>query len=431
MMTYLRGLGGRVLTIVAVTVVGSLIALFLMSGDAIYVPGMEPKAQYRLQVASSDADNLVPASMVRVAGVQVGEVESMTPVPKGVELTFSLWDEDVLPLHEGVKVEVSEKSLVGESYLAVTDGNGPPIPTDSALPSDAAVRSVQLHDVYRSLDPETRRSTSELIQSLDASTTGTREELSATVAGLGALGRQGHTALDAVAAQGQELRTAVRKASRLLEALDTGQGQIATLVSNANRLTAATAGQRQAVEDTMRLLPGVLNRAGSAADALTGLSGSLTPVAANLREAAPSLTPALRELPAAAKDIRGLLAPLSGTLDRAPATLDRVPSFSADVRELTPATYAMLREINPMLDYMQPYGRDLAAYFANFNATVRYKDSAGTHYARIGLFMNEEALQSPVDAEINSYENPYPKPGQGADPGPFTGRYPRVERAPR
>lgn len=430
-MGVLKGFAGRVVTLVTVFAVGIAIALFLISGSEIYVPLFEPRTEYKLSVDVADIDNLVPASEVRIAGVQVGEVSAIEATPDGAKVTFGVVAEGIYPLHEGLKIRISEKSLIGEYYLDVVDGQGVEIPSGAELSPDVVELGVQLYDVYQSLDAETRAATSSMIQALDTSTAGTKEDISATLAGLGALGREGHTALDAIAAQGEDLRALARETTVLLQTLDTGQGQIATLVSEANRLTASTAGQRQAIEDTMRTLPPVLDSTGQASATLTELSGALAPVAADLNAAAPDIRAALKELPATTADLRGLLPGLSGTLDRAPATLDRVPTFGEDVRDTVPAARDMLSELSPVLDYARPYGPELAGFFANFNAVVGNRDSVGVHYARIGLFLNEETLQSPVDIDAKVYENPFPAPGLGADPGPFTGEYPRLEPARR
>ncbi|WP_181780148.1 MlaD family protein [Pseudonocardia pini] len=430
-MSILKSFGARMVTLAIVFGVGITVALFLISGSEYYVPGFEPKTEYTLSVTVPDVDNLVPASEVRVAGVQVGEVTAIESTPEGAVVTLGIVAQGVYPLHEGLNIRVSEKSLIGEYYLEVTDGAGPEIPAETHLPPESVELGVQLYDVYRSLDEDTRAAAGSLVRGLDQSTVGTREGVSATLAGLGSLGREGHTALDAVAAQGEDLKALAQDTTTLLRALDTGQGRIATLVTEANRLTAATAGQRPALEDTMRTLPGVLDSADAASGALTDLSGALNPVVSDLDEAAPMLTAALNELPATTTDLRGLLPSLDGTLGSAPDTLERVPTLRDDVGGIVPAARDMVAELNPVLAYARPYGPELAGFFANFNAVVGNRDSVGVHYARIGAFLNEETLQSPVDLDAKVYENPYPAPGLGADPGPFTGVYPRIGPGPR
>jgi phospholipid/cholesterol/gamma-HCH transport system substrate-binding protein len=111
--------------------------------------------------------------------------------------------------------------------------------------------------------------------------------------------------------------------------------------------------------------------------------------------------------------------------------LDRVSDFSDDLRDLVPNARDILRDTNPVLKYAKPYGPDLAAFFANFNAALKPTDEVGRHFIRAQLYFNEKTLQSPVRTDIGIYSNPFPKPGAGNHPGPFKGDYPRLERLPK
>jgi phospholipid/cholesterol/gamma-HCH transport system substrate-binding protein len=250
------------------------------------------------------------------------------------------------------------------------------------------------------------------------------------VQGLGTIGRDGHSVLDALAAQSEDLKAMSANTTEILQALDTQQGQIATMVGNAQRLTEATSGGRADIEATMRELPGMLDSAQVASTSLVELSDALGPVAADLHAAAPFLAGALRELPAVSQDLRGLLPPLTGTLDGAPATLDRVPTFGQDARALIPQAQLALADLNPMLGYLQPYGPDLAAFFTNWAGGLANSVDVHGRYARPMFLFSEHSLRSspvPTDAVVDR-SNAYPDPGQSADPGPFDGPYPRVER---
>lgn len=421
---------GRLLTIASFVVVSALIFAFMLSGTQIHVPVLNEARPYHVSVLLKDTDNLVPAGDVRIAGVHVGEVQSIENEPAGANAKIRL-DQDVAPLHKGVTVRVGEKSVVGETYLEVVDGEGAPLPIGAQLPKDAVQPSTQLHDLLSSLDKPTRESLGRMIRSLGAGTDGTRADFATIVAGLGKLGRNGHTALDAVAAQSQDLRALARETTTVLAALDTGEGQIAQLVSNARKITSSVSGQREAVKESMRQFPATLASTRRASGALTELAGTLAPVASDLKRAGPDLRAALNELPGTTGSIRSMLPTLDVTLRRAPATLDRLPRFSEDVRAFIPAARTVLADVNPMLSYLMPYGPDIAAWISNFNSVLKYTDGAGVHYARMQPLINEAAGQSPVKAPVKIQHNPYPAPGQGGFPGRFNGNYPRLERAPR
>lgn len=406
-----------------------VIMFVLFSGTGVRRPVLD-SGEYTATVLMKDVDNLVKAGQVQTAGVKVGQIRSVRPHEGGgLEIEFALTDE-MAPLHEGATLRVGERSLVGESYMDLTDGKGAELPSGTVLPAAAARPSVQLVDVLSSLDRESRGELRGLLRSLGASTTGTRGDIDTLMTGLGNLGREGHTALDAIASQSQDLESLARQTALVLQALDTGQGQIASLVTNANRVTAATAGQRKSIEQTLREAPSTLDTTVAATDSLVSLANALGPVARDLRKAGPDLSTALEELPATTADLRGMLAPFSSVLDRAPATLKRVPTLGKDVRGAIPTATATLADLNPMLAYIRPYGPELAAYFANFNAVLNYRDENGAWYLRLTPLVNTHSPQLPVSTNnlLGNYTNPYPAPGSGSRPGPFKGEYPRTER---
>lgn len=426
-----QGAAGRTAVLFAFLAACGLAFAWLVGGTGLKRPVLD-SGEYTASVVVADADNIVHASQVQVAGVKVGTVRSVEQVEGGVRIEFTVSD-DAAPLHDGVKVRVAERSLVGETYLEVRDGSGPKIDAGSALPEKAVLPSVQLRDVLADLDPATRTKVGSLLRSLGTATEGTGNDVDALMDGLGDLGREGHTALDAIAAQSEDLEVLAQQTTEVLDALDTGEGELATLVGDANRLTRATAGQRASIESTMRKAPPVLDSARDATASLSDLAVALDPVASDLRTSAPHLTTALRELPSTTNDLEGMLEPLSGVLDRAPGTLKRVPTLSKDISAVAPTARATLADVNPMLAYIEPYGPELAAYFANFNAVLNYRDENGAYYLRLTPLLNTHSPQLPVSTNglLGNYTNAYPAPGSGARPGPFEGEYPRVERQGR
>lgn len=395
--------------------------------------GMHVSTPYELTLTAQDADNLVEHGRVEIAGVTVGAVETTEVTPAGAQVVISLSPE-YAPLHQGATVRVGNRSLVEETYLDLRDGTGPELPSGTVLPPSAVHTSTQVRDLLYTLDQPTRTALTQLVRSGGPATLGTTEQVGQLFAGLGKLGREGNTALDAIAAQSADLRKLTRDTTAIFKALDTGQGQIVSLVDNADRLTAASASQRGAIEATMRKLPGVLDSAHTAADNLTDLSGALQPVAAGLRSAGPRLNDAVNHLPEVSTKLRKLLPTLDDTMDQAPPTLDRVSTFGDDMRDhLIPNSRDILQDVNPMFEYLRPYGPDLAGFFANFNAILNYTDDSGNHYWRTFLPLDDTSVGTPLGVKLGAltYYNPIPKAGSGSNPGPFTGQFPRLARQPR
>jgi phospholipid/cholesterol/gamma-HCH transport system substrate-binding protein len=410
--------------------IGVTIVAYIYINVGGYVPFLYERT-YTVSVQLSDVDNLVTADRVSSAGMQIGAVRSSHRVPGGINVELTI-DHAYAPLHTGVRIRLGERSLVGETCFDLTEGTGAPLPSGSRLPLTTAQPSVQLRDVLASMDTATRQALGSMIRSVGVGTDGGQPAVNQLFTGLGGFGRGGAIALDAISAQSDDLRQLGGNTTTLLNALDGGEGELVTLVHNADQLTHATADQQRAVAATIRELPATLDSARTASGPLRDLSHALSPVAAKLRDSAPPLSEALTALPEVSANLRNLVPALDKTVDRAPTMLRRTPRFSTDVRSFIPPAQEALRDVDPALGYIKPYGLDLAAFLANFGATFANTDERGLNYVRLMPTADARSVQSPLAAgSVVPYLNPFPKPGSLPNPGPFTGRYPRVERLPK
>lgn len=416
----------RLLVVLAFATVCAGVFVFLWTGTGGRIPLVSDEG-YRVSVDVPTVDNLVHASDVMSAGVEIGSVVDIDVEQDHAQVTMEL-NEKHAPLHEGATVTVRYKTLLQETFLQIEDGDGPTLPPGGTLPDGSAEPAVDLNDVLVSLDEPTRRALGGVLRSLGMATDDTATQISATLHGLGRIGREGKTVLDALAYQSAQLRQLSGNAATLLSALDTRQGQLAQLIGNAEKITEVTANGNDDLAAVMRQLPGLLGTARRASDDVQRLSGDLAPVADNLDQAAPELTAALRQLPATSADLRGLLPHLDSVLARAPRTFERVPPVGADLSRLLPHTGTAFADLNPMLAYLRPYGQDLAAWFAT-TADAADATRLGGHHVPFTVVPNEQSVGGIPGGtnDLSPRINPYPRPGAAEHPTPFTGQYPRVK----
>jgi phospholipid/cholesterol/gamma-HCH transport system substrate-binding protein len=424
-----KGMTGKLVVLATAFVLALVYIGYLLDRAGVSNP-LTGSGSYTLSFEAGDVDNLIPVGDVAIAGVNVGKVESITRQNGRANVVVSL-DQDAAPVHGGLTVRVGAKSLAGESYVDIMDGTGAPLSSGTKLPPSAVRPAVQLRDIVNSLDPETRKSLGGLLRTAGAGTLDSEDDVAKTMTGLGQLGREGYTAVDAISAQSRDLTTLAQQTTTVLGALNSGQGQIATLVEQAQRLTSATSGQEQSLTDTVRELPGVLTSTRTAAGKLRELSSAVAPVASDLNSASPYLDTALQQLPGTTSDLRGLLPSLTGTLQEAPATLDRVPTLAQDANALIPQLRTTMTDLNPMLGYLAPYGPELGAFFSNFGAMLNYTDEAGIHFFRLEPDLGNDRIVKGIPLQLPKLltgNNPYPAPGQSdARTGrPFTRLYPQA-----
>ncbi|WP_052665811.1 MlaD family protein [Nitriliruptor alkaliphilus] len=384
---------------------------------------------YVIEIGVERIDNLVPDGDVRLAGVTVGTVASIDPGESGTSRVTLRLEDRHGPLHDGATAQLRPKTLIGETYVQLVDGDGAAIEHGGVLPPDRTLPAVSLDDVLATLDEPTRAALSGGLRSLGEVTDGSSQEVEQLLIGLADLGRDGADALDILAAQSEDLQRLTRDTVSLLAALDHGEGRIAELVTQAHTVAEAAAAQEGAITRTVEQLPDVLTAASDGTQRLEELTTALQPVVADLDAAAPGLNRALVALQPTLRDVHALLPEFDGVLDAAPPTLERVPRLAIDVSGMTPVLRELMADINPMLGYLQPYGPDLSAFFAGLGNVVQWDEQGA--YGRVSGLVNELSFRGyPIPVDVFDRSNAYPDPGSVGTGAPFRGSYPRVEKDP-
>lgn len=120
----------------------------------------EPRTSYRAEF--TNVSGLEAGNFVRIAGVEVGKVGALTLQPGGtVVVEFAV--DNGLRLTQGTRAEVRYENLIGDRYLALTDGPGPvallapgqTIPTTRTSPAlDVDTLIGGFRPLFRALEPE-------------------------------------------------------------------------------------------------------------------------------------------------------------------------------------------------------------------------------------------------------------------------------------
>src|SRR4051812_19381300 len=144
-----------VMVVFALSCFGLLLFLWLSFGGP--VP-LKPKG-YRVDVAFREATTLAQEADVRVAGVPVGKVRKVD-VDKGANRTLATIELErrYAPLRSDARAVLRQKTLLGETYVELTPGTSrKTIPENGRLPDGQVQDTVQLDEIFDSLDPQTRQ----------------------------------------------------------------------------------------------------------------------------------------------------------------------------------------------------------------------------------------------------------------------------------
>ena len=144
-----------VMVLFALSCFGLLLFLWLAFGGP--VP-LKPKG-YRFHTSFAEAGQLALEADVRISGVPVGKVKTITPdkVTGRADVEIQLRSR-YAPLPSDAKAILRQKTLLGETYVELTPGT----PQVKAVPEGGRLRTsqvsptVELDEIFRAFDDRTR-----------------------------------------------------------------------------------------------------------------------------------------------------------------------------------------------------------------------------------------------------------------------------------
>ncbi len=380
---------GRVVAVAALLVASVAAAVVLLGSGG----------EYRIVAIAPDAGQLVRGNLVKVGGVEIGEVESIELDDRNrARLVLRIDEEDFHPLHEGTTLQIRSTSLssVAGRTVALHPGpnDAPPIENGGSIGAEQVEGIVELDQIVNTLDAETRAGLQDVVHG-----------------GATALSRRGpasRAALDALAPALRETSATagevVRDQRAFRRAVVTAAGVAGAVAGERQALERGLAGgaatltaladERRALDEALRRAPDVLRSANStladlrtALDELRPAVRAALPVARRLRPTLEAARPVLRDARPVLPGVRALLRDATGVLRQVPATEDAArPAFGSAA--------SALRAADPVVQGLRAYTPDVVAGLLNgFGGTTAGYYDANGHYVRISLQGNPFTLQ--------------------------------------
>jgi virulence factor Mce-like protein len=408
---------GRILTMVAFTAscIGLLLFLWLSFGGSI---PLAPQG-YRFSAEFNDAVELAAQSDVRISGVSVGKVVSVSLDRRtGLSRAVIQIDSQYTPRPADTKAVLRSKSLLGETYVELTPGssNGPKLPDGGTLPQAQIAPTVALDQILSTFDPATRRAFMTWQQQDAIALTNRGEDFNAAFAELYPFATNVDSVLSVLRRDSADTSTLLRDTGQVFSALSRSPAQLQGFVRNSNAVFAATAREDTSLANTIRAFPGFLAAARETIARVASFSADTKPLVDELRPAAVQLSPALKESTVLAPELRNLLTEVGPLTHASKAGVPALEQFLHDSVPWLTRLKPYLGGVVPVIDYISSYRREIAAFFANSTATTEatQQNIAGNktlHYLRISNPVNPEVLAPYQHRPSSNRSNPYMAPG--------------------
>lgn len=332
---------------------------------------------YQVKIPFNEATQLAEQSDVRISGVNVGKVQGIELAPNGRQALATVDIEDKYgPLPESTRAILRTKTLLGETYIELTPGNsqGPELADGGTLPEANIAESVQLDEIFRTFDPETRAAFQQWMQEAAVAINGQGQALSY------ALGQfePTFTEFDRLFRTLDTQRLAVGQlfsnGAKTFTALRGRNGEVADLIESSNAVFSTTARRDRDIEALFKAFPTFLDESKLTVDRLQTFAENTDPLMRQLVPAAEELSPTLIAFANLAPEAKGFFEGLDPVIDRAPSGFAAIRKlFRDEFPPLLRASDPFLRNLNPLLTGLNLYKRETASFFANVASSANVK----------------------------------------------------------
>lgn len=405
-----------VMILFALSSFGALLYLWMAFGGG--VP-FKPDG-YRVNVLFPEATQLAEQSDVRISGVSVGKVVAIEPgVRNRTKATLEL-NEKYAPLPADSRAVLRLKSLLGETFVELTPGNGKgrKLTEGEELPVSAVSPTVELDEVLRTFDAPTRKGFREWMQASARALDGRGADVNQALGQLPGWVEETTDLTRTLDAQDAAVRKVVAATGDVFDAISRREGDLSGLITETERLFGVTADRNRELQQLFRELPRFERESSRTLPMLTAFGKRAEPVMRQLQPAATELEPTFDAVDRLSPEFEGFFTKLGPTVDASKAGLPGLQQVLTDIPPLLDKFQPFLRNANPMVGYIGEHRREVTAFFANTvgSSLARSLDLPGSggkplHYLRASQTLSPEALAFQERPLGSSRQNAYPVPG--------------------
>jgi virulence factor Mce-like protein len=368
---------GRIAAMVVFTLSCFGILLFLWMSFGGPVP-LKPKG-YRFEVNFPEATTLANQADVRIAGVNVGKVVGMKLDKGGTSTTVTInMKKGFAPVPKDTRAILRQKTLLGETYVELSPGtrkDGNMLADGGTLPNTQVEPTVQLDEIFRAFDPQTRQAFRNWVQENAQVINGGRgQDLNDALGNLQGFAEDGAGVLGVLDRQSNDLHNFVKNTGVVFKALTQRQGQLRSLITNSHDVFSATASRDKALSQVFDILPTFEDESKATLARLQTFSQNTHPLVNDLKPVADRLQPTVRDLSVLAPELttffKSKLPPL---IAAGKPNLPNGERFLRGASPLMDGLHTFFPQFNPILSFANYYQAVLADFLSIGGAATLYK----------------------------------------------------------
>jgi phospholipid/cholesterol/gamma-HCH transport system substrate-binding protein len=330
---------------------------------------LKPKG-YRFTVAFSRAEQLSEESDVRISGVDVGHVVSLSLSKQGLTDAVVEMNSQYAPIRANMHALLRIKTLLGETYIQlIPEGQkGRYLADGGHLARSQVEPTVTLDDILAALNAKTRRDFDIWQEAVAEGINGRGEAINADFAALEPFVEHTNRLLKVLDEQEGAVREVVRNTGVVFNALASRDHQLEGLIVNGEHTFHAAAQASQAFAAAFRALPGFERNSRVALKEIDKFQKVADPYFDEFRPTERQLSALLSAAKPFAPEFNKFLTDL-GPLTKAAKT--GLPDVKKSLNLTVPVLENLrpiLHNFDPFLQFTGEYVPEVQAFFANLAA---------------------------------------------------------------
>ena len=300
--------------------------------------------------------------------------------------------------------------------LSAGNPNGRKLADGGSLPRGQVAPTVQLDQVLDTFDPKTRRAFQTWMQQGGIALTGRGQQFNAAFASLYPFATNVNTVLAVLRRQHAATSALLRDGGQVFSALSRSPAELQSLIRNTNGVFRSTAARNAELAAAVKAFPAFLAQTRATTYTAGRFAANTKPLIDELHPAAKQLNPTLESVSKLTPQLQTLMDDIPPLTKAGSSGLPALGSFLTEGVPFLRALKPFLGQLDPVIDYIDSYRRELAAFFAN-GAVASQATNPGSlspglaHYLRVSNPVSPESLATFQDRPYSNRSNAYMAPG--------------------
>jgi phospholipid/cholesterol/gamma-HCH transport system substrate-binding protein len=393
-------------------VAAALTVALLVAVETGAVSGLlSPPGKRTVTARFADARQLEPGDPVRITGVNVGTVQSLSLHGRAATVTMKL-QSSAGPLYADAGAQIRFRTLLGGNFYVDLDRGRA---SSGALgvktiPQSHTGSQVELDDITSVVQGQAKQGLQKLPGQLGIAL-GDPRYPARSLQTLAAQSPSLAGGLNALRGERPEsdIPTLIDSANTTVQALDEPDGQLKGLVSGTASFLQATSARSADLQRTIQNAPALLDRTTATMRALSSTLHLANPLLVKLERSAPAIAPTVQSLRGTVQPANVLLNHATPLLHKLRPAVSLLASASQQalplLDQLTPSLDELANKILPYMAKIQPDSKHSMAEmigpgFAGLGAMGAYEDDNG-HFARFPATAGSQSFYLPCQADFN------------------------------